>query len=964
MSSFSFLSEEAVGPVEGEASQIEAPSGFDFVSSAHSPAVADHTSAPLEVVPVESRVELGKVASTRNVKKKKKATRVGFGRDEGEAEDPSNADDAHLSAAPAPPTPLAPPVVVESDPPSSLLQSLEAQSVEVHHEIEIEHDLPSLPPPPAPSLPSESMEQAPPLPVAPLESVAEQEHAQQSQFSFLLSHSSPDVPAAPLEEETIVIAPAPVSLPDRPPAAAIAVSISNEEEAEESELRGALPHWIADQLLAMKREHPDVYRLLPLDAIRQHFVASRGALGEVVEGVQSWSSLLLLLLDHRQTLLSLDNLQRRLREEVHRLEEEQMRLASAEQFEEAEALSGQIQSLTKSLEEAEQKYALIVKETEALKGNVARDRQGQLEAMLLSYSSSTSSSSASLTTASAAGGKNASLLLAARERLEQAQEEEERRVKALARKCEMEKAHYDREQQALDQEEAMVEEAIALEVGPAYSLRVSYSSSLRTLQEEIRALELELLKKRQEEARVQQALRQEEEKIELVRSKYDRQNQRLKDRKTDLSAARKEVEKEEEDLNTEALKRSQQFHDLLVGLGAVENHFTTFADRVQSLLSLLTHFTEFYRPLNETLALYLEIPLLLHGESEKLPAAFNAIGSGNGKDPVAGEAEGGYLSLRHQYQQYQQDLQHINDQLAVIDRQYLSFQHDLEEIVRSLARCEEEKKVLAASKRFKEAAQVAQTSRALLTQQTDLEEKAEKARSSQEGLKQKQISLEQLVASTEELARKEEDRWIDSIHEEMKTRYHRLYLLLQESRRLEGGSVVPGAEEVGLGSEVVRTIGHLLTAEMEELLALDEALRAKHPTLPSFHFDTPVVSTSASNMENEQQPIVEEDKAEEQVAVEQIPEEQLAEESHEEQEIPPQETDVPEQEDLNDRDNDVLVVEKAEEDLAKKRQELSDQISFLEDEINNAVEAEDYEKAGELQEQVDELQKELEGIAL
>lgn len=461
-----------------------------------------------------------------------------------------------------------------------------------------------------------------------------------------------------------------------------------------------------------------------------------------------------------------------------------------------------------------------------------------------------------------------------------------------------------------------MEEAIALEVGPAYSLRVSYSSSLYTLQEEIRALELELLKKRQEEARVQQALRQEEEKIELVRNKYDRQYQRLKDRKTDLSAARKEVEKEEEDLNAEALKRSQQFHDLLVGLGAVENHFTTFADRVQSLLSLLTHFTEFYRPLNETLALYLEIPLLLHGENEKLPAAFNAVGNGNGngKDPVAGEAEGGYLSLRHQYQQYQQDLQLINEQLVVIDRQYLSFQHDLEEVVRSLARCEEEKKVLAASKRFKEAAQVAQTSRALLTQQTELEEKVEKARSSQEELKQKQTSLEQLVAATEELARKEEDRWIDSIHEEMKTRYHRLYRLLQESRRLEGGSAVPGAEEVGLGSEVVRTIGHLLTAEMEELMTLDAALRAKHPTLPSFHVDTPDLSTSPSNTESEQQPMAEENKAEEQV-----PEEQPTEESGEEPEIPPQETEAPEQEDVPDQDNDVLA-EKTEEDVAKRRQ--------------------------------------------
>lgn len=121
----------------------------------------------------------------------------------------------------------------------------------------------------------------------------------------------------------------------------------------------------------------------------------------------------------------------------------------------------------------------------------------------------------------------------------------------------MEKSHIEREEGALQEEESTTETAIASQSSDIICKREEAQKNYDAVGSEIEMLEKTLEIKRMEHTKLRGELRMYDSRVVEVRKKYDRQLQRIHDRRSAVNSAKHECEVEE----TQALMERQTYEE-------------------------------------------------------------------------------------------------------------------------------------------------------------------------------------------------------------------------------------------------------------------------------------------------------------------------------------------------------------------------------------------------------------------
>lgn len=123
---------------------------------------------------------------------------------------------------------------------------------------------------------------------------------------------------------------------------------------------------------------------------------------------------------------------------------------------------------------------------------------------------------------------------------------EHARIEAELERIGLEKSHFEREEQALESDSDRTEEAILAQTGDLSVMREEFHGAMSLLDAEIKALQEQLALKQAEKFTLSANLQDVDGKIGEVRKKYDRQLQRICDRRSDLQKSKSECQKEED----------------------------------------------------------------------------------------------------------------------------------------------------------------------------------------------------------------------------------------------------------------------------------------------------------------------------------------------------------------------------------------------------------------------------------
>ena len=215
------------------------------------------------------------------------------------------------------------------------------------------------------------------------------------------------------------------------------------------------------------------------------------------------------------------------------MEAEVAALAQAEEFDRADAISGQLAALRAEVDATAQSVCDMRQAAAAVLvklGAEKRQQRAELAALLVALARLSAEEEKRQ---GRAGGAAEAQRRAQAERLDK---EEER----LA----LEAKHLARDQEALAEEVATTEAAIATQLGGVSEARDALQSQCRALDAEVAALEAALAAKRDEARAAHAELSAAEGAIGDVRRRYDRQLQRIADRRAALDGTSAECEAE------------------------------------------------------------------------------------------------------------------------------------------------------------------------------------------------------------------------------------------------------------------------------------------------------------------------------------------------------------------------------------------------------------------------------------
>ena len=223
------------------------------------------------------------------------------------------------------------------------------------------------------------------------------------------------------------------------------------------------------------------------------------------------------------------------KDRIEEAEKEQTRLAQIEDFEGADALNAEVEACEQEVCKHEQILGDLRVSVRLLEQNFAQER---------------SECVANLHRAAAS-------LQMIKEQLDlgvsQAQRSFEKqfvmeraRIEAELERIGLEKSHFEREEQALESDSDRTEEAILAQTGDLSVMREEFHGAMSLLDAEIKALQEQLALKQAEKFTLSANLQDVDGKIGEVRKKYDRQLQRICDRRSDLQKSKSECQKEED----------------------------------------------------------------------------------------------------------------------------------------------------------------------------------------------------------------------------------------------------------------------------------------------------------------------------------------------------------------------------------------------------------------------------------
>eukprot|EP01033_Poteriospumella_lacustris_P000328 gene328-211_t len=798
-SGFSFMAGAAPEPVhDGDSSQANG-SGFSFLSSPQTEAPSESASSfsfmshpPAHEEPVKSTplntpppkdlmsmevhqpqdVKLAKVASTKVVKKKKKATRVGFGRDDDEDDvtpTPSVHSTPHIIQGPV----EAPPAdeYVHHELPRATAAVEVVEATHAPHDAADDLDLPPVPPPgyrpdTPPNRESIVAEDASVVQDAggaasmfsgfsfvnnngattsavetPVASTAVEEPVSSSSssgFGFLSSSSTTTTPAA----ATIAVEEVPTTQPSSFSflSAATAPPAQPEPEPEEpipssTETEFGVPGHILQALHTESRK---------LSQSIQGFVSLYNGAYDLFTQLMA-------------DVIVTSQACRELAERIDHLEQQQTILAEREEFEQAAVISAEIEQIQSqwTQQTAEKERAL-----ETLK-KVKHEYDHQRPSVTAAFSNSFDSVFAFVAEAK-------DIDVQGRKQLDDYVKEEIDRLSVEEQRIHMEASHCEREQATLHSESAVVEEAINTQVGDQLERKRDLEVQSFAVQEEIRRLEELLAQKRAEDIDIAKQMKQIDTKILEVRKKYERQLARIAERREALSKAQSECAYEAqivadnrskvESIVAEAL---ESYRILSVQAETKQQEVrlaeTFMKDVHMSIEAASTAEAESEHPPSFSLdfSWYLT-------ESDELYRCFS---SGDHLSSSSKELSDRVTKMEQAIRQHDQQGEEQRAQQEVA-------QLRLKTLVDTIDRLEVEKKGHAANKRFKEAANTAKE----LKEANEAKDQVEQAiKAVQASLASMDVTKQQLVRELEDARRllREEQKVEKMVHYQIVRRHMR-----------------------------------------------------------------------------------------------------------------------------------------------------------------------------------------------
>jgi len=210
-------------------------------------------------------------------------------------------------------------------------------------------------------------------------------------------------------------------------------------------------------------------------------------------------------------------------------EEEQQRLAQIEEFEKADALSAVLDSLRRRSKVVEDRIEQVIELLISIHlemDQIYSLRSSTLSRMLDRFKNLVTEQQLE------------------REKLEKKRdlytESEDARLRVEEQRVALEKMHVDKEDSSVQEDKKVIEDAISAQLTDVSSTRADYEARLLSVSTEIRELEAKLAAKREEEQQLQAEVETLDVRVREVRKKYDRQLTRLEDRQSALEKSKSE----------------------------------------------------------------------------------------------------------------------------------------------------------------------------------------------------------------------------------------------------------------------------------------------------------------------------------------------------------------------------------------------------------------------------------------
>ena len=235
----------------------------------------------------------------------------------------------------------------------------------------------------------------------------------------------------------------------------------------------------------------------------------------------------------------------------------------------------------------------------------------------------------------------------------------------------MDRGHVERDQRNLKDESDQIEQAIAAQTTVASEAKIELETRRIILDDDIEELRRLLVAKETERAEILVQLREEDSKIQVVRDKFERQLNRLKEREDLITRSKVEC-----DADAEVLQKKKDEHD--IEQKAVEEKKATMLAASQQLT----------------------IELSLSDRVKVLLLAKDHATATGGSEGDEGYQER-LLQLKESIADVEETTHNLQRQLRLLQEQMDAMAAELKQIVENLPQLEANKKAAASARKFK-----------------------------------------------------------------------------------------------------------------------------------------------------------------------------------------------------------------------------------------------------------------------
>jgi hypothetical protein len=499
-------------------------------------------------------------------------------------------------------------------------------------------------------------------------------------------------------------------------------------------------------------------------------------------------------------------------EKISSLESKQEILAANEDFEQAELISDEIEVLQKDLQNKNDSKNAVLEKLKELRKDYNQEKTNAINQLF---------SSLNLLFISCDDTRSHIDIFA--NKLKEFESEEQSKLVVEKQRVDMEKNHCEREQEALNKENQVIEDAIKSQVGDFYTKKEAIENQLSSLQEEIRELENQLKMKKAYETDLLKSLSSIDSKINEARKKFDRQLSRIQERLDTLSKAQLECLQEEKIIQCNELK----YNNIFTKSTKIINEANNLIDNktheriiINAVIEDLKSFTKKY-PSEEQKNNNLVLPTL---GLESSWEAYEILQQSN-PDNLANDNVRMKMDSMQQMKTSLAKLHGTLSEERIIYETKFNKQKSLTEQIESL---ELTKKLHATNKRFKEAGATAKE----IKEQSELKEKIEGDitlhLSTITDLEEKEKSFEEQISVLETELLNEQKLEKQYHLENLSMRIFDCRKLLRRFKKaykeIYSSRTTTGEEFVGILGEII----HLYESEEKLLINLREELCQKN----------------------------------------------------------------------------------------------------------------------------------------